>query len=148
METVTTHEAFTGTCIICFTCAMMFRVSILLAINITIVVSNHRPFYRLFNSLCVPTPKKHQSPHYWPFVGELTGHRWISRTQTASNAEKASIWWGHHRAWLHSNTHHGRCWVDKLLEPANYSGTLHWRPEKFHKITQIPWLCLLLFPCV
>ena len=31
-------------------------------------VPNHRSFKCLFNSLCVPTPEKHQSPHYWPFV--------------------------------------------------------------------------------
>ena len=37
-------------------------------------VSNHRSFDCLFNSLCRPTSKKHQSPHYWPFM--RGGHRW------------------------------------------------------------------------
>ena len=32
------------------------------------VVSNHRSHNCLFNSLWGPTSKKHQSPHYWPFV--------------------------------------------------------------------------------
>ena len=38
------------------------------------VVSNHQSFYCLFDSLCGPTPKKHQSPRYWPFVSGI--HRW------------------------------------------------------------------------
>ena len=38
------------------------------------VVSNHRLFDYLFNSLCGPTSKKHQSLHYWPFVRGI--HRW------------------------------------------------------------------------
>ena len=38
------------------------------------VVSNHRPFDCLFNSLCGLTSKKHLSPHYWPFVRGI--HRW------------------------------------------------------------------------
>ena len=33
------------------------------------VVSNHRSLKCLFNSLCRPISKKHESPHYWPFVG-------------------------------------------------------------------------------
>ena len=37
-------------------------------------VSNHRSFHCLFNSLCGPTSKKHQSPRYWPFVRGI--HRW------------------------------------------------------------------------
>ena len=32
------------------------------------VVSHHRPFNCLFNSLCGPTSKKHQRPCYGPFV--------------------------------------------------------------------------------
>ena len=32
------------------------------------VVSNHRPFDCLFNSLCRFTSNKHRSPYYWPFV--------------------------------------------------------------------------------
>ena len=38
------------------------------------VVSIHRSFDCLFNSLYVPTSKKHQSPHYWPSVRGI--HRW------------------------------------------------------------------------
>ena len=38
------------------------------------VVSNHRSFDCLFNSLYGPTSKKHQIPHYWPFVRGI--HRW------------------------------------------------------------------------
>ena len=38
------------------------------------VVSNHRSLDCLFNSLCAPTSKRHQSPHYWPFVRGI--HRW------------------------------------------------------------------------
>ena len=36
-----------------------------------IVVSNHRSFDCLHNSLCEPTSTKHQSPRYWPFVGGI-----------------------------------------------------------------------------
>ena len=39
------------------------------------VVSNHRSFDCLFHSLCEPTSKKHQNPHYWPFVRAI--HRWL-----------------------------------------------------------------------
>ena len=39
------------------------------------VVSDHRPFDWLFNSLCGPTSKKHESPHYWPFVRGI--HWWL-----------------------------------------------------------------------
>ena len=38
-----------------------------------LVVSNHLSFDCLFNGLCWPTSKKHQSPRYWPF------ERWINR---------------------------------------------------------------------
>ena len=38
------------------------------------VVSNHLSFCCLFNSLCGPTSKKYQCPHYWPFVSGI--HRW------------------------------------------------------------------------
>ena len=39
------------------------------------VVSNYRSIYFfLFNSLCGPTLKKHQSAHCWPFVRGI--HRW------------------------------------------------------------------------
>ena len=53
-----------------------------------LVVSNHRSLHCLFNSLCEPTSKKHQSPHNWPFVRGI--HRYPE--QGARNAEKASIW--------------------------------------------------------
>ena len=43
------------------------------------VASNHRSLDCSFNGLCGPTSKKHQSPHYWPFVREFTGDRWIPR---------------------------------------------------------------------
>ena len=42
--------------------------------NFRDVISNHRSFYCLFNSLCRSTSKKHQSPHYWPFVQGI--RRW------------------------------------------------------------------------
>ena len=35
----------------------------------------------LFNRLCGPTSKKHQSTHYWPFARESSGHRWIPLTK-------------------------------------------------------------------
>ena len=38
------------------------------------VVLNHQQFECLFNSLWGPTSKKHQCPHYWPFVKEI--HWW------------------------------------------------------------------------
>ena len=38
------------------------------------VVSNQLPFGCLFNNLSRPTAKKHQSPHYWPFVWAI--HWW------------------------------------------------------------------------
>ena len=38
------------------------------------LVPNHPSFDCLFNSLCGPTKKKHQSPRYWPFVSRI--HRW------------------------------------------------------------------------
>ena len=38
------------------------------------VILNHRSFNCLFNSLWWPTSKKHQWPHYWPFVRGF--HRW------------------------------------------------------------------------
>ena len=38
------------------------------------VVSNHRSFNCLFNSLCGSTSNKHQIPHYWSFVRVI--HRW------------------------------------------------------------------------
>ena len=38
------------------------------------VVSDHRLFHCLFNSLCGPTSRKHRSPHYRPFVRGI--HRW------------------------------------------------------------------------
>ena len=44
-------------------------------------VSDHQSLDCLFNRLRGPTPKKHQSPLYWPFVGEFTGERWIPRTK-------------------------------------------------------------------
>ena len=62
------------------------------------VVWNHRSFVCLFNSLCGPTSKEHQSPPYWPFVTgihRLPGYQW-SPTQRAINAEKATISWHHH----------------------------------------------------
>ena len=37
-------------------------------------VSNHPSFNCLFNRLCGPTPKKLQSPLYWPFVRGI--HQW------------------------------------------------------------------------
>ena len=37
-------------------------------------VPNHRSFNCLLNSPCGPTSKRHQSPHYWPFVRGM--HRW------------------------------------------------------------------------
>ena len=43
------------------------------------VVSNHRSFDCLFNCLCRPTSKKHQRPHYWPFVRGI--HRWPVKGQ-------------------------------------------------------------------
>ena len=39
------------------------------------VVSSHQSFDCLFNSLIGPTSKKHQSPHYWPFLSVI--HRWL-----------------------------------------------------------------------
>ena len=39
------------------------------------VVSNHRSFDCLFNSLCGLKSKRHQSPHHWPFVRGI--HRWL-----------------------------------------------------------------------
>ena len=53
------------------------------------IVSNHWSFNCLFNSLYGPTCKKHQSMHYWPFVGEFPAQR-------TSNAEKASMSWLQH----------------------------------------------------
>ena len=50
-------------------------------INITMtsherhVVSNHQSFDCFFNSLCGLTSKKHQIPHYWPFVRGI--HGWL-----------------------------------------------------------------------
>ena len=38
------------------------------------VVSNHRSFNYLFNSLCGTTSNKHHSLHYWSFVRGI--HRW------------------------------------------------------------------------
>ena len=62
------------------------------------VVSCHRPFDCLIISLCGPTSKKHQSPHYWPFVrgmnSPVTGEVLI-KGSAAVNAEKASIWRRH-----------------------------------------------------
>ena len=37
-----------------------------------------------------------KAPRHWPLWGEFTGHRWIPRTQKASNAENVFIWWRHH----------------------------------------------------
>ena len=36
-------------------------------------VSNHLSLECLFNSLCGPTSKKHQSPRYWPYLMPNTG---------------------------------------------------------------------------
>ena len=44
------------------------KVSITLTSHKRNVVSNHRSFDCLFNRLCRPTSKKHQSSHYWPFL--------------------------------------------------------------------------------
>ena len=49
----------------------------------------------LFNSVCEPTSKKHQSPHFRPLSGEFAGDRW-SPGRRVHNEEKASIWWRHH----------------------------------------------------
>ena len=38
------------------------------------ILSNHRSFDCLFNSLCGRTSKKRQSPHYWPFARGI--HWW------------------------------------------------------------------------
>ena len=38
------------------------------------VVSNHRSFDCLYNSLCAPTSNSHQSPNCWLFVRGI--HRW------------------------------------------------------------------------
>ena len=38
------------------------------------VVWNDLPFDSVLKSFCGPTSKKHQSPHYWPFVRGI--HRW------------------------------------------------------------------------
>ena len=43
------------------------------------------------------TDKKNiQATCHWPLWREFTVHRWIPRTQRASNAENVSIWWRHH----------------------------------------------------
>ena len=59
-------------------------------------VTNHRSLDCLFNSLCGPTPKKHQSPHYWPFVRRI--NRWAvnSPHKLPVTRKKAFIWWRHH----------------------------------------------------
>ena len=56
------------------------------------VVSNHRSFDCLFNSLCGPTSKSALLAlcvENSPVTGEFPAHR-------ASNAEKVSSWWRHH----------------------------------------------------
>ena len=68
------------------------------ALNITMawherhVVSHHRSFNCLFESLCGPTSRKHQSLHYWPFVRGM--HRWpvnFPHTQRTVTAKKLTF---------------------------------------------------------
>ena len=66
------------------------------------VVWNHMSVDCLFNSLCGPTSKTHQSPHYWPF-------------------EKASIWWRHHGP---TNLNSERTSVSVVSRSANFSNIL------------------------
>ena len=50
--------------------------------------------YRLFR----PTSKKHQSPHYWPFVEVI--HRWPVNFPYKGPVKRknTSLWW-HHNIW-------------------------------------------------
>ena len=95
--------------------------------------SNHRPLDCVFNSLCGPTSKKHQSPHYWPCVtGEFPAQR-------ASNAKKASIWWRHQvysnsiEIWFYCNSIPGgdgriRLLVSTVNRTYELSGIIHVTP--------------------
>ena len=56
------------------------------------VVSNHRPFDCLFNSLCRFTSNKHRSPYYWPvtrnkllFDDVVMGYDMVQRNFNVSN---------------------------------------------------------------
>ena len=55
------------------------------------IVSNHQSLDCLFNSSVGPTSKKHQSPHYWPFM------RWPvnSLHNGPVMQKKTSMWWHH-----------------------------------------------------
>ena len=60
-------------------------------------VSNHQQLDSLSNYLLWPTSKKHQGSvllALWEGNSPVTGE---FPTQRASNAEKASIWWRHHK---------------------------------------------------
>ena len=56
------------------------------------------PASRLFTQPFVQAQIKEniKAPRQWALWGEVTGHRWIPKTQRASNAENVSFWWRHH----------------------------------------------------
>ena len=54
------------------------------------------PASRLFTQPYVQIKENIKAPRHRPLWGEITGRRWIPRTQRASNAENVSIWWRHH----------------------------------------------------
>ena len=71
------------------------------------VVSNHRSFDCLFNSLCWPTTKKHQK---FASLAICEGNSLVSGefpAQIASDPENISIWWRHHD--------YGPCYIKILL---------------------------------
>ena len=55
------------------------------------VVSNDRPLDCLFHSLSGPTSRKHQSPHYWPFVRGINRSSVISPHKGPVTQKKLSL---------------------------------------------------------
>ena len=68
---------------------MYWSAKITMTSHVRHVVSNHQSFDCLFNTLCGASSKKHQSPHYCPFVREI--HRWPVNSQNKGTVTRKNL---------------------------------------------------------